>query len=123
MKNLIIIPTYNESENITALVQEVFRLHPSINILVVDDNSPDGTAEKVLNIKSQNLHLLKREKKEGLGKAYLAGFDWALKRDFDFVTQMDSDFSHRPEDLKVILEKIQSADVVIGSRYIEGGGY
>jgi dolichol-phosphate mannosyltransferase len=125
MKSLVIVPTYNEIENISNLVPEVMGREPHLHILVVDDNSPDGTGDRVLQMqqKYQNLHLLKRAGKQGLGKAYLAGFDWALKNGYEFIIEMDADFSHRPEDLSRLLKAGQNpqVDFVIGSRYVAGG--
>lgn len=123
MKKLVIIPTYNERENIEAIVPAIFDVDPSLEILVVDDSSPDGTGEMVesLQKKYPQLHLLVRSKKEGLGRAYIAGFNWGLERGFDILTEMDADFSHRPSDLKTILESMKSADFVVGSRWVPEG--
>ncbi|MFN8847435.1 MAG: polyprenol monophosphomannose synthase [Bdellovibrionales bacterium] len=125
MKNLVIIPTYNEFENISQIVPAIFARETQVHILVVDDNSPDGTQAKVEEMQNSypNLHLLKRSGKQGLGKAYLAGFDWALKNGYDFVVEMDADFSHRPEDLSSLLRAASTpnVDFVIGSRYVSGG--
>lgn len=124
MKKLVVVPTYNEKENISSLLPEILQMTPpETEILVVDDNSPDGTADIVKNIQSLNprVHLLLREKKEGLGRAYLAGFDWGLKKNFDIITEMDADFSHHPRDLVKILEAATQNDFVIGSRYVNGG--
>ena len=124
MAILVIIPTYNERENIVAIVPAVFAANPEVNILVVDDNSPDGTGAAVESMQSQHLnklHLLKRAGKEGLGKAYLAGFAWALQRGYEVVVEMDADFSHRPRDLTEILKAIRESDFVVGSRYVQGG--
>lgn len=122
---LIIIPTYNEIENIENIIISTINLYPTINILIVDDNSPDLTSKKVENLKPKfkdQLFLLKRLKKEGLGTAYVAGFKWALKNKFNYVFEMDADFSHNPKDIKRILEPMleNNYDVSIGSRYIEG---
>lgn len=123
MKKVVIIPTYNEKENITALIPEIIKQVPDIQILVVDDSSPDGTAEVVRSLQNQYpVHLLSREKKEGLGRAYIAGFKWALHNNFEAIIEMDADFSHRPVDLKNMVEKLKSHDFVIGSRYCPGGG-
>jgi len=123
-KILIIIPTYNEKENILILIHEINNVLNGLDahILVVDDNSPDGTAKAVKDLSKslENLFILERKQKEGLGKAYIAGFKWALKRDYDLVFEMDADFSHDPKYLRDFLETIQSADLVIGSRYIAG---
>jgi dolichol-phosphate mannosyltransferase len=122
---LIIIPTYNEIENIENIIISTINLYPTINILIVDDNSPDLTFKKVedlmLKFKDQ-LFLLKRLKKEGLGTAYVAGFKWALKNKFNYVFEMDADLSHNPEDIKRILEPMleNNYDISIGSRYING---
>lgn len=125
MKSLVIIPTFNEIENISEIVPQIFKLLPNVSILVVDDNSPDKTSDKVIQMQSQfsGLHLLKRAGKQGLGKAYLAGFAWALERNYDFIVEMDADFSHRPVDLVKLIEAAQNPDVdfVIGSRYVPGG--
>jgi len=122
---LIIIPTYNEIENIENIIISTINLYPTINILIVDDNSPDLTSKKVEDLKpkfNDQLFLLKRLKKEGLGTAYVAGFKWALKNKFNYVFEMDADLSHNPKDIKRILEPMleNNYDVSIGSRYIEG---
>jgi dolichol-phosphate mannosyltransferase len=119
---LIIFPTYNERDNIEKIVHAVLPLDPRINVLIVDDNSPDGTgkiADKMAAAESK-VHVLHREKKEGLGQAYIAGFRWALEREFDFIFEMDADFSHGPEYLPKFLTAIKEYDLVIGSRYISG---
>jgi len=120
---LVIIPTYNEIENIRALTKALFSLPRDFHVLVVDDSSPDGTGAEVLKIAADQprLHLLSRQKKEGLGRAYIAGFEWGLKNNFDVLIEMDADFSHRPEDLVLILDRISEADFVVGSRYVQGG--
>lgn len=122
---LIIIPTYNEIENIENIIISTINLYPTINILIVDDNSPDLTSKKVENLKPKfkdQLFLMKRLKKEGLGTAYVAGFKWALKNKFNYVFEMDADLSHNPKDIKRILEPMleNNYDVSIGSRYIKG---
>ncbi|PIV25597.1 dolichyl-phosphate beta-D-mannosyltransferase [Candidatus Berkelbacteria bacterium CG_4_10_14_0_8_um_filter_39_42] len=124
MKYLVIIPTYNEKENIQRIIPEVLKQSPGIDILVVDDTSPDKTYEIVRGMakKNQRVHLLLRAKKEGLGKAYLAGFDWGLERDYDFFISFDADFSHQPKYLKNMVNANPNIDVVTGSRYIAGGG-
>jgi len=125
MKCIVIIPTYNEKENVESLLPAILKEDPETEILVVDDSSPDGTAQAVKRLQSQfsQVNLLQRPGKSGLGKAYLAGFAWALSKDFEFIVEMDADFSHRPEDLKKILaEGKKGADFVIGSRYVAGGG-
>jgi dolichol-phosphate mannosyltransferase len=119
---LIIFPTYNERDNIEKIVHAVLPLDPRINVLIVDDNSPDGTGDLAdkLARDMQTVHVLHREKKAGLGKAYIAGFKWAIEQKYDFIVEMDADFSHGPEYLKDFLREIQSNDLVIGSRYISG---
>jgi|TARA_B100001094_G_scaffold55841_1_gene51338 dolichol-phosphate mannosyltransferase len=126
MKNaLIIIPTYNEIENIEALLRAVFLLHPQVHILVVDDNSPDQTAYKVCGLQndfSNKLFLLKRRSKSGLGKAYIAGFKWGLEHDYKYIFEMDADFSHDPNSLIMLYKACteQGVDIAIGSRYKNG---
>lgn len=122
-RTLIIIPTYNEAENIKGLITEIFNVGVNnLEILVVDDNSPDGTARIVEEMSRSNpkVHLLLRERKMGLGSAYVAGFKYALQRDFDYIFEMDADFSHDPHEIPNFLEKIKEYDLVIGSRYIQG---
>jgi len=123
MKTLIVIPTYNERENIAALIPAVFEATPDVEILVVDDNSPDGTGEVVRSLQGRfpHVHLLSRRGKEGLGKAYLAGFKWGLEKGYSALVQMDADFSHRPEDLKTLVAALPEYDFVMGSRWVEGG--
>lgn len=124
-KNLVIIPTYNEKENAERIIRAVFDLPEAFDILVVDDGSPDGTADIIKRLQDEfpALHLLEREGKQGLGTAYIAGFRWALERDFEFVFEMDADFSHNPNDLPHLLSacKDEGADVSVGSRYVKGG--
>jgi dolichol-phosphate mannosyltransferase len=119
---LVIVPTYNESENITRIVPLILAQDPSIEVLVVDDNSPDGTGRLAdgLVAESSRVHVLHRAGKEGLGRAYLAGFKWALERKYDYVFEMDADFSHDPTHLPEFLWAIRDADLVLGSRYREG---
>ena len=119
---LIIFPTYNERENIEKIVHAVLPLDPRINVLIVDDSSPDGTGEIADRLAKQEakVHVLHRKNKEGLGRAYIAGFKWAIEQQFDFIFEMDADFSHGPEYLKDFLREIQHHDLVIGSRYISG---
>ena len=121
---LVIIPTYNEIENIERMVHTVMALPSSFDVLIVDDGSPDGTAQVVEGLKSSyagRLHLLNRSKKEGLGKAYLAAFEWGLSRDYEFLFEMDCDFSHNPADLERLLVAAQAgAHIAIGSRYVTG---
>ncbi len=119
---LIIFPTYNERDNIEKIVHAVLPLDPRIHVLIVDDNSPDGTGEIADRLAEQEskVKVLHREGKEGLGKAYIAGFKWAIEQGFDFIFEMDADFSHGPEYIKDFLREIQNNDLVIGSRYISG---
>jgi dolichol-phosphate mannosyltransferase len=119
---LVIVPTYNERENIARLIETVLAQDPRLEVLVVDDGSPDGTAAIVDGIMATNgrVHILKRPKKMGLGTAYIAGFRWALEHRFDFVFEMDADFSHDPSHLPSFLRAIEGADLVLGSRYREG---
>lgn len=119
---LIIFPTYNERDNIEKIVHAVMPLDPRIHVLIVDDNSPDGTGEVAdrLAEELEKVTVLHRPGKAGLGKAYIAGFKWAIERKFDFVFEMDADFSHSPEYLKDFLREIQNHDLLIGSRYISG---
>jgi len=122
MKAIVIIPTYNESQNIVKLIEKIFSVAPEIHILVVDDNSPDGTAELVEKLMQSDdrLHLIRRPGKLGLGTAYIAGFKYALEKGYDAIFEMDADFSHNPEDISRFLEALQDADLVIGSRYLTG---
>lgn len=124
MRKLVIIPTYNERENISAMIDKVFSLPEAFDLLVIDDGSPDGTAAIVRNRQAEfpeRLHLLERAGKLGLGTAYLTGFDWALKQDYDCVCEMDCDFSHNPDDLVQLVRKAaEGYDVVVGSRYVKG---
>ncbi|HXV28638.1 MAG TPA: polyprenol monophosphomannose synthase [bacterium] len=124
MKPLIVVPTYNEKDNISRLIEELLALDSPLHVLVVDDNSPDGTGEivEVLGQKSPRVHLLKRPQKNGIGPAYIAGFTWALERGYDVMMEMDADFSHQPQYVPEFLDKILSNDVVIGSRWVKGGG-
>jgi dolichol-phosphate mannosyltransferase len=119
---LIIIPTYNEKENIGLIIPEIKALLPDAHILVVDDNSPDGTSAfvKELAAKTPGIFVLDRPKKEGLGRAYVSGFNWALARSYEFIFEMDADFSHDPKYLPDFLSAIRDNDLVIGSRYIGG---
>jgi dolichol-phosphate mannosyltransferase len=122
MKALTIIPTYNECENIQRLLEILLSQNPDLEVLIVDDNSPDGTAAIVQDMmSSQNrIHLLQRAGKMGLGSAYVTGFKYALEHGFEFIMEMDADFSHNPNDVPRLLEAIQSNDLVIGSRYCNG---
>lgn len=122
--SLVIIPTYNEIENIEAIIEAVFGLKKDFDILIVDDNSPDGTAAKVVELQNKypNVLFLKvRKEKSGLGTAYIDGFKWALERKYEYIFEMDADFSHRPSDLQRLYRAcLNGADVAIGSRYKKG---
>jgi dolichol-phosphate mannosyltransferase len=125
MRTLVVIPTYNESENLGSLVEAVLAVTPQeVDFLVVDDNSPDGTGELADGIAGQNprVHVLHRAGKMGLGTAYVSGFRWGLERDYSALVEMDADFSHNPKYLPEMLKKLKDADVAIGSRYVAGGG-
>ena len=119
---LVIIPTYNERENIRRIVDTVLRQDGRLEVLIVDDGSPDGTGQIVAELEAadQRVHLLERAKKMGLGTAYIAGFRWALERDYQYVLEMDADFSHDPAHLPQFLRAIEDADLVLGSRYQQG---
>lgn len=125
---LVIIPTYNEKENVENIVRAVFSLDTTFHVLIVDDGSPDGTADIVKGLMANEfagkLHIQERTGKLGLGTAYLHGFKWALKNGYDFITEMDADFSHDPNDLPRLYHacKNDGADVAVGSRYVKGGG-
>ncbi len=123
-KTLIIIPTYNEIENIKSIIEAVFDTQLGVNILVVDDQSPDGTGAEVLEMMSRFPHQLfleSRSDKTGLGSAYVHGFKWALRRDYEYIFEMDADFSHNPNQLSPMLNILQKdSDVVVGSRYVKG---
>jgi dolichol-phosphate mannosyltransferase len=123
MKTLVIIPTYNELENIPLLLKEIFCYAPTTDVLIVDDNSPDGTGALADQISAgdQRVHVLHRSGKLGLGTAYIAGFKYALAHGYDAAFEMDADFSHHPRYLPDFLAQIESAELVIGSRYIRGG--
>ncbi len=127
MPNLVIIPTYNERENVEAIIRAVCSLPESFHVLIVDDGSPDGTADIVRdlqqNIFPEQLHLLERPGKLGLGTAYIAGFRWGLDRGYAYLFEMDADFSHNPQDLPRLLAKCrdEGADVAVGSRYVHSG--
>ncbi len=123
--SIVLIPTYNEKENIEKIIRAVLDLPKSFHILVIDDNSPDGTANIVKQLQSEyptQIHLLERKTKDGLGRAYIAGFKWALSKDYGYIYEMDADFSHNPADLLKLYHAchVEGADVAIGSRYITG---
>nr|WP_321310818.1 polyprenol monophosphomannose synthase [Marinifilum fragile] len=121
---LVIIPTYNEKENIESIVRKVFSLEKAFDILIIEDNSPDGTATIVKNLQKEfsQLHMIERKGKLGLGTAYIAGFKWALENNYEYVFEMDADFSHNPEDLVRLYEACANlgGDMAIGSRYVSG---
>lgn len=122
---VVIIPTYNEIENIESIVRAIFSLHRRFDILIVDDNSPDHTAAKVTALQEEfgvRLHLEKRDRKSGLGTAYVHGFKWALARKYEYIFEMDADFSHNPDDLEKLYNAchFESGDMAIGSRYVTG---
>ena len=123
-KTLVIVPTYNERENLPALVKRVLTLPVKVDLLIVDDNSPDGTGRMADEMQKDypGLHVLHRAEKNGLGRAYIAGFKWALERDYEFIMEMDGDFSHNPDDIPSFIQAAveQNADGVIGSRYSGG---
>lgn len=121
-KTLIVMPTYNERENLPRMAQRLLALPVPVDMLVVDDNSPDGTGKLAdeLAAKHPSIHVLHRQAKSGLGRAYLAGFKWALERGYEFVFEMDGDFSHNPDDVPIMLAAAQNADLVLGSRYLGG---
>lgn len=126
-RGIIVIPTYNEIENIEVILEKVFSLDLGVDILIVDDNSPDKTYVKVqelidTDLYKGQLHLVIRQNKEGLGKAYIEGFKWCLARDYAFIIEMDADLSHDPKYLPSFIENIKEYDLVIGSRYVKGGG-
>ena len=124
MQTLIIIPTYNERENLPLIVDAVFSCQPDVHILVVDDGSPDGTGKLAdgLAASDERVHVMHRSGKLGLGTAYIAGFKWALARSYERVFEMDADFSHQPKYLADFLRASENADLVLGARYIPGGG-
>ena len=119
---LVIFPTYNERDNIEKIVHAVLPMDPRIQVLIVDDNSPDGTGLIADRLAAQEnkVHVMHRPNKEGLGRAYIAGFRWAMQQGFDYIFEMDADFSHGPEYLRDFLREIQTHDLVVGSRYISG---
>ncbi len=123
-QTLIIIPTYNEIDNIERMITTLFDLYPAVHLLIIEDGSPDGTADVVKKLQnekySSRLHIIERKGKLGLGTAYITGFRWALERSYNFVFEMDCDFSHDPAQVKDLLYAAQTNDLVIGSRYIDG---
>lgn len=121
-KSLIIIPTYNELDNIKKLVPDVLKRYDNIDVLVVDDNSPDGTGKYIADLSTSNSRIkyILREKKLGLGTAYIAGFKYALQNNYDYIFEMDADYSHDPAEIKNFLTAIKNCDLVLGSRYLTG---
>lgn len=119
---LIVMPTFNERENLPRMVARLLALPVKVDLLVVDDNSPDGTGKLAdeLAAKHPEVHVLHRAEKNGLGRAYLAGFKWALQQGYEFIFEMDGDFSHNPDDIPAFLEAAQQSDLVLGSRYVNG---
>ena len=119
---IVIVPTYNERDNLPVLVQKLMHLPALVEVLVVDDNSPDGTGKIAdeLVAKNPRVHVLHRAGKEGLGRAYIAGFKWALERNYEFILEMDGDFSHNPDDIPAFLNAAREASLVVGSRYRNG---
>lgn len=121
---LVCLPTYNEAENVGPITAAILAASPELEVLVVDDGSPDGTGAlaDAIAAREPRVHVLHRERKEGLGKAYLAAFAWALAHGYELVLEMDADFSHDPKHLPAILQQARTADLVLGSRYVPGGG-
>jgi len=123
MRCLVVLPTYNERENLRTIVESIQTYAPGAHVLVVDDDSPDGTgalADELNREQPEKVFVLHRTRKEGLGRAYVAGFEFALARDYDFVVQMDADFSHDPKYLPAFFEAARESDLVVGSRYLKG---
>lgn len=125
-EQIVIIPTYNEIENIVKMIRKVFSLNTAFDLLIIDDGSPDGTALKVKELQKEfsgRLFMIERKGKLGLGTAYIAGFKWALEKGYEFIMEMDCDFSHNPDDLERLLKacKFDGADLSVGSRYVKGG--
>ena len=121
-KTLVVVPTFNERENLPPLSQRLLALPTPVDMLVVDDNSPDGTGKIADELagRHSSIHVLHRTEKNGLGRAYIAGFKWALEHGYEFVFELDGDFSHNPDDIPMFLEAAQNADLVLGSRYLNG---
>ena len=124
MKGLVVMPTYNEAESVVGVLDRVLAADPRVDVLIVDDGSPDGTAKLVAERAAEEprVHLLERSAKQGLGAAYRAGFAWGLERGYEALVEMDADLSHPPERLPALLDGLAEADLVIGSRYVPGGG-
>jgi dolichol-phosphate mannosyltransferase len=123
-RTLICLPTYNEIENLPLMIAAIHDVISVVNVLIIDDNSPDGTGALAdeLAADDERVFVLHRTAKEGLGKAYIAGFKWALERDYELIMEMDCDFSHQPRYLRDFITKADTADLVLGSRYVPGGG-
>lgn len=119
---LIIIPTYDEKENVCSISEAIFRIIPDIHILFVDDNSPDGTGAIIDEISAadKRIHVIHRTEKSGLGRAYISGFKWAVERDYNLIFEMDADFSHDPREIPNFIKAIENSDLVLGSRYVDG---
>jgi dolichol-phosphate mannosyltransferase len=119
---LVVTPTYNEAENITAFIAKVLSQDPSLEMLIVDDNSPDGTGDIIAKLQAENprIHMIRRAGKMGLGTAYVVGFKYAIAEGYDFVFEMDADFSHNPAEIPNFLKRMETCDLVIGSRYVDG---
>tara|TARA_B100001179_G_scaffold226225_1_gene207013 strand:+ start:180 stop:893 length:714 start_codon:yes stop_codon:yes gene_type:complete len=122
MTTLVISPTYNECKNVQSLIELILGKHPEFHLLIVDDSSPDGTANKVKELQADysNLHLEERPAKDGLGTAYIYGFKWAIEREYDRIVQMDADLSHDPNDVPHLVNLLDEHDLIVGSRYVEG---
>ena len=122
MTTLVISPTYNECKNVQSLIELILGKHPEFHLLIVDDSSPDGTANKVKELQADypNLHLEERPTKDGLGTAYIYGFKWAIEREYDRIVQMDADLSHNPNDVPHLVNLLDEHDLIVGSRYVEG---
>ncbi|AWV87967.1 polyprenol monophosphomannose synthase [Bradymonas sediminis] len=123
-RTLICMPTYNEAENIRPIIAAIAKVVPEVHVLVIDDNSPDGTGDIAdeLAAADPRIHVLHRKEKAGLGKAYIAGFEWGLDAGYDYIIEMDADFSHQPKYLPEMIAQLEKYDVVVGSRYVAGGG-
>lgn len=121
-KTVVVVPTYNERENLPSLVERLLKLPVAVDLLIVDDNSPDGTGKLADELAGTrpSVHVLHRSEKNGLGRAYLAGFKWALAQGYEFIFEMDGDLSHNPDDIPTFLEAAKDADLVLGSRYLNG---
>ena len=122
MTTLVISPTYNECKNVQSLIELILGKYPEFHLLIVDDSSPDGTANKVKELQADysNLYLEERPTKDGLGTAYIYGFKWAIEREYDRIVQMDADLSHDPNDVPHLVNLLDEHDLIIGSRYVEG---